>query len=176
VVGDENAETEAPPIRCRLGLPAPACPKVGILCKELVDIQHPGFVQPVGRAGESGMLREMLVDVRRPGFVQGVERAGELEMVRKVLVDVRCPGFVQGVGWAGESEMVREVLVDVRRPGLVLSAEGGLCWQHPHRPTQSLLVEHASATCAYEGPTPVLACRIKISSFTRCGRRTRSTI
>ncbi len=136
MVGDENAEMEAPPICCHLGLLAPVCLKVGILCKELVDIQHPGFVQPVGQVGELGMLHEMAVNIQ-------------------------CPGFVQLVGRVGESEMVHEVMVNIQCPGLMLSAEGGLCWQHPHRPTRSLLVEHVSAICAYEGPTLVLACRNK---------------
>ena len=76
----------------------------------------------------------------------------------------------------GGLEMLRQVLVDVQHSGLVLSAEGGPCWQRPHHPSQGLLVEHASAVCDDEGPTLALACRLKISSVTRYGGRTRSTI
>jgi len=151
VVGDERAESEAPPIHHRLGLLAPVCLKVETVCEVVVDIQPPGFAQGVERAGESETVLEVVVDVQPPGFAQGVERAGESETVLEVVVGVQCSG-------------------------LVLSAEGGPRWQRPHRPSPSLLVELASAACAYEGPTPVLACGLKISSFTLCGRRTRSTM
>jgi hypothetical protein len=64
-------------------------------------------------------------------------------------------------------EMVCEVMVKIQHSGLVLSAEGGPCWQHPHHLSQGLLVEHASAVCDNEGPTLALACRLKMSSFSR---------
>jgi len=91
-----------------------------------------------------------------------------------VVVDVQPLGFVQVVERAGESD--HEVVVDVQHSGLVLSVEGGPFWQRPHRPSQSLLVEHVFAACDDERPTLVLACKLKISSVTRHGRRTRSTI
>jgi hypothetical protein len=178
VVGDERAESEAPPIHHRLGLLAPVCLKVETVCEVVVDVQPPGFAQGVERVGESETVLEVVVDVQPPGFAQGVEWAGESETQREVVVDadVQPPGFAQGVERAGESETVLEVVVGVQCSGLVLSAEGGPRWQRPHRPSPSLLVELASAACAYEGPTPVLACGLKISSFTLCGRRTRSTM
>ena len=108
--------------------------------------------------------------------MQGVEQAGESETVLEVVVDVQPPDFVQGVERAGESETLCEVVVDVQHSGLMLSVEGGPCWQRPRRPSQSLLVEHAFAACDDEGPTPVLACKLKISSVTRYSPRTRSTI
>src|SRR5216683_59820 len=142
----------------------------------VVDVQPPGFVQGVEWAGESEMLHEVVVDVQPPGFMQGVEQVGESEMLREVVVDVQPPGFVQGVERVGESETLRKVVVDIQPPGLVLSIEGGPCWQHPHRPSQCLLVEHVFTACDDEGPTPVLACKLKISSVNRYGQRTRSTI
>jgi len=147
-----------------------------MLHKVVVDIQPSGFVQGVERAGELEMLHEVVVNVQPPGFMQGVEWAGESETLRKVVVNVQPPGFVQGVEWAGESETLRKVVVDIQPPGLVLSIEGGPCWQHPHRPSQCLLVEHVFTACDDEGPTPVLACKLKISSVNRYGQRTRSTI
>ena len=122
------------------------------------------------------MVLKVVVDVQPPGFMQGVEQVGESEMLREVVVDVQPPGFVQGVERVGELETLREVVVDIQPPGLVLSIEGGPCWQHPHRPSQCLLVEHVFTACDDEGPTPVLACKLKISSVNRYGQRTRSTI
>jgi hypothetical protein len=203
VVGDERAESEAPPIHHCLGLLAPVCLKVEMVCEVVVNVQPPGFAQGVKWAGELETVLEVVVDIQPPGFAQGVKWvgesetqrevvvdvdiqppgfaqevkwAGESETVLKVVVDVQPPGFAQGVEWAGESETVLKVVVSVQCSGLVLSAEGGLRWQRPHRLSPSLLVELASAACAYKGPTPVLACGLKISSFTLCGRCTRSTM
>ncbi len=89
-------------------------------------------------------------------------------MLCEVLVNVRCPGFVQGVEWVGGSEMLCQVLVDIQHSGLMLSTEGGPCWQCPHRLSQGLFVKHASTVCDNEGPTLALACRLKISLFSRC--------
>jgi len=104
VVGDERAESKAPPIHHCLGLLAPVCLKVEMVC-------------------------EVVVDVQPPGFAQGVEWVGESETVLEVVVNIQPPGFVQGVEGAGESEMVLEVVVNVQCSGLVLSTEGGPRWQ-----------------------------------------------
>ena len=144
MVGDKKAESKAPPIYHCLGLPAPVYLKVEMVCEVVVDIQPPGFAQKVEWAGESESVLEVVVDVQPPGFAQEVEQAGE-------------------------SELVLKVVVEVQHSGLVLSVEGGPCWQHPHCPSQSLLVEHSFAACDDEGPTLVLAYKLKISSVTRYG-------
>ncbi len=51
MVGDKKAESKAPPICHRLGLPAPVCLKVEMVCKVVVDIQPPGFTQGVEQVG-----------------------------------------------------------------------------------------------------------------------------
>ena len=77
MVGDERAESEAPPIHHHLGLLAPVCLKVETVCEVVVDVQPPGFAQGVERAGESETVLEVVVDIQPPGFAQGVEWAGE---------------------------------------------------------------------------------------------------
>jgi hypothetical protein len=133
-------------------------------------------MQGVKWVGELEMVLEVVVDVQPPGFMQRVEQVGELETVLKVMVDVQPPSFVQRVKQVGKLETQHKVVVNVQCSRLMLSAEGGPCWQRPHHPSPSLLIKIASAACAYERPTPVLACRLKISLFTLYGQHTHSTM